>query len=175
VVEELPHELDRAKAPAFARGAPWTRAGSLAVFIASQIWGYGAIGYGPFRLGQALADPQLAEALVEARVQLKGRDPVGAFRTLCVEHEFPYVGASFGSKFLYLADPHRRALILDSVVRKWLAEHAGLNLAGGRDEREYAVWLLVAEHWARALRVRGDQLELVIFNDGDVVAPVGPS
>jgi hypothetical protein len=75
------------------------------------------------------------------------------------------VGAAFGSKFLYFADPHGRALILDRLLRAWLAEHAGVRLRGARDEREYAMWLLIAEQWSKALKIPGDQLELVIFSD----------
>jgi hypothetical protein len=103
--------------------------------------------------------------LVRVRAQLADGDPVGAFRTLCVSNEIPYVGMAFGSKFLYFADPHGRALILDSLLRVWLGEHAGVRLRGGRDEREYAMWLLVAEQWAKTLRITGDQLELVMFTD----------
>ena len=92
-------------------------------------------------------------------------DPVGAFRTLCVTSAIPHVGMAFGSKFLYFADPHGRALILDSLLRAWLAEHAGVHLRGGRDEREYAMWLLIAEQWAKALKTTGEQLELIVFTD----------
>ena len=99
------------------------------------------------------------------RAQLADGDPVGAFRTLCVTSKIPHVGMAFGSKFLYFADPHGRALILDSLLRVWLAEHAAERLRGGRDEREYAMWLLIAKQWAKALRITGDQLELVMFTD----------
>jgi hypothetical protein len=34
----------------------------------------------------------------------------------------------------------------------------GVRLRGGRDEREYAMWLLIAEQWAKALGTTGDQL-----------------
>lgn len=161
----IPDELDRVSGRAFALGRPRSQRGALACFIASQIWGFGTNGYGPHRLEKALAHPGLGRTLAEARAQLVDGDPVGAFRTLCVVDEIPYVGMAFGSKFLYFTDPHRRALILDSLLRAWLAEHAGVELRGGRDEREYAMWLLIAEQWAKALNIAADQLELVIFTD----------
>ena len=141
VLKQLPGEVDRVNGCAFALARPESREGAVAGFIASQIWGYGTNGYGPFRLRKALAYPGLLGVLGEARVRVQNQDPVGAFRVLCVEHHIAYVGAAFGSKFLFFIDPHGRALILDRVVRGWLAEHAGLRLRGGRDEREYAVWL----------------------------------
>jgi len=120
------------------------------------------------------------------RAQLAAGDPVGAFRTLCVTNEIPNVGMAFGSKFLYFADPHERALILDSLLRVWLAQHAGVRLRGRRDECEYALWLLIAEQWAKKLRITGSQLELIMFTDAlpvnspwrpapDVERPVTPS
>ncbi|MDQ2894963.1 MAG: hypothetical protein M3Y09_04875 [Actinomycetota bacterium] len=72
---------------------------------------------------------------------------------------------AFGSKFLYFADPHGRALILDALVRAWLTEHAGIRLRGGRDEREYAMWLLIVEQWAKALKLTSEQIELLMFTD----------
>ena len=172
----LPRELDRVSGRAFALSCPRSPEGALAAFIASQIWGYGANGYGPFRLGRALAYPDLPRILKGVRAQVTDGDPVGAFRTLCVMHEIPCVGAAFASKFLYFVDPHGRALILDRVVRAWLADYAGVTLRGGRDEREYAVWLLLAEQWARSLGVSRVELELIIFSDrlaeGSVWTPV---
>lgn len=162
----LPGELDRLSGRAFALRCPGSGEGAVAAFIASQIWGYGANGYGPFRLGRALAYPALPRILQGVRAQVAGGDPVGAFRTLCVTHEIPFIGAAFGSKFLYFVHPHGRALILDRLVRAWLADHVGVRLRGGRDEREYAVWLLLAEQWAHSLGVSPEQLELIIFSDG---------
>lgn len=114
LLDAIPDEFDRASARAFVLGRPRSETGSLTGFIASQIWGFGTNGYGPHRLGEALAYPGLGRILVRMRSQLANRDPVGAFRTLCVTNEIPHVGMAFGSKFLYFADPHGRALILDS-------------------------------------------------------------
>lgn len=167
VLEQLPGDVDRVNGRAFALARPESREGAVAGFIASQIWGYGANGYGPFRLRQALAYPDLPEILGEARARVaRNKDPVGAFRVLCVEHHIANVGAAFGSKFLFFVDPHGRALILDRVVRGWLAEHAGLRLRGDRDEREYALWLRASAQWAAALNVSAEQVELLIFTDG---------
>jgi hypothetical protein len=161
----IPAELDRVSTRRFVLARPRSERGALAGFIVSQIWGFGSNGYGPHRLGEALAYPGLGRILLRVRAQLADGDPVGAFRSLCVGSEIPYVGMAFGSKFLYFADPHGRALILDSLLRVWLAEHTGVRLRGGRDEREYAMWLLIAEQWAKALRITSDELELVMFTD----------
>jgi hypothetical protein len=166
VLERLPADLDRVNGRAFALACSKSRDGAVAAFIASQIWGYGTNGYGPFRLRQALADRDLPQVLGGARVRVQNNDPVGAFRVLCVEHQIAHVGAAFGSKFLFFVDPHGRALILDRVVRSWLSKHAGLRLGGSRDEREYAVWLRVAAQWGAELNISVEQVERLIFTDG---------
>lgn len=166
VVSDLPAELDRKGVRELVLAVAPTERGEVAGFIATQIWGYGATGYGPARLERALAYPDLPAALQAARRRLNDRDPVGALRVLCVEHRIPKVGMAFGSKYLYFADPHRRALILDQVIRDWLWQHAGVHLAGRRDEREYAVWLLLAEQWGSAAGVPPEKLDMIIFTDG---------
>jgi hypothetical protein len=166
LIADLPDRLDRKTVREFVVERVMARDTVLAGFVATQVWGYGTNGYGPSRVLAALADPRLSDALKEAGVRLKDRDPVGAFRVLCVEHRIPKLGAAFGSKYLYFADPHRRALIFDRIVRDWLARHAGVELRGRRDEREYAVWLLLAEQWAAELRLPADRLEMIIFSDG---------
>jgi len=165
LLREIPGELDRVSGRAFVLGCPRSQRGALAGFIASQIWGFRTTGYGPHRLGEALARPGLGRILARARAQLADGDPVGAFRTLCVTSEIPHVGMAFGSKFLYFADPHGRALILDFWLRAWLTKHASVRLRGERDEREYAMWLLIAGQWAKALKITSEQLELVMFTD----------
>lgn len=165
LLEAIPDRLDRENGRAFVRACPQSEQGALTGFIASQIWGLGTNGYGPHRLGQALAYPGLGKVLRQVRGRLDDADPVGAFRTLCVINEIPHVGMAFGSKFLHFADPHGRALILDSLLREWSAEHAGIRLRGGRDECEYAMWLLIAQQWATAMKITGEQLELIMFTD----------
>jgi hypothetical protein len=163
-LEALPERLDRASVRAFvtaclAEGDP------VLAFIATQIWGYGKTNYGPSRLAAALASSRLPDALLAACDLLDARDPVGACRMLCVDHRIPQTGMAFGTKFLFFADGYRRALILDRLIRQWLLEHAQVRLSGGRDEREYAVWLLLAEGWAADLGISSADVELAIFSD----------
>lgn len=166
VLLAVPSPLDRTTVRDFASNCSDDPSGAIATFIATQIWGYGTTGYGPFRLAEALAYRELPAVLQAARVCLRRRQPLDAFRVLCVEHRVPWTGTAFGTKFLYFADPHGRALILDSVVAGWLATHAGLRLRGQRHEQDYATWLRAAEQWARELGVPTDRLEMIIFSDG---------
>jgi hypothetical protein len=166
VIADLPAQLDRTSVHEFCDRQPLDDSGALGIFIASQIWGYGQVGYGPFRLGEALAAPALAPTLSAGRALLGEGRPVDAFRELCVRHELPWVGTAFGTKFLHFADPTGRALILDSVVAGWLKEHTGLNFRCLRSEQEYATWLELAAAWAESTGTTSERIELLVFSDG---------
>lgn len=166
VIEELPAQLDRRSVREFCGRQPFDDSGALRIFIASQIWGYGRVGYGPFRLSEALAAPILAPTLSASRALLREGRPADAFRELCVRHELPWVGTAFGTKFLHFADPTGNALILDSVVAGWLKQHAALNFRCLRSEHEYATWLELASAWAEGTGTTPERIELLVFSDG---------
>lgn len=166
VFAELPGLLDRASVRGFCDQRSYDDVGATGVFIASQVWGYGRVGYGPFRLGEALADPRLAAVLSSTRALLRDGRTTDAFRELCVAHELPRVGTAFGTKFLHFADPTGSALILDSVVAGWLRQHTGIRLRCLRDEREYVTWLALATSWAAEAGTTPERIELLLFSDG---------
>lgn len=166
VIGSLPAQLDRASVRAFCDRQPHDEDGAVAIFIASQIWGYGQVGYGPFRLAEGLAQPTLGAVLSATRSLLDHDEPVEAFRELCVRHELPWVGTAFGTKFLHFADAAGHALILDSVVAGWLKEHAGLKFRCLRNVREYATWLELAAAWADQSETTPERVELLVFTDG---------
>lgn len=162
----LPTLLDRTSVNEFCDRQPSDDLGALAIFIASQVWGYGKVGYGPFRLGEALAEGTLPSTLSASRALLGEGQPVEAFRELCVRHELPWVGTAFGTKFLHFADPAGNALILDSVVAGWLKQHTGQSFRCLRDEREYETWLALAAQWAEQTDTTPERIELLVFSDG---------
>lgn len=164
-IRALPEELNRTTVREFVAERRGDGGDVVGGFIATQIWGYGRTGYGAFRLARALAFPGLPDALERCLVSLGQGLPVEAFRDLCVRTRIPFVGTSFGSKYLYMADPRRRSLILDSVVAGWIGEHAGLQLSVARSASAYEIWLDLAHTWARELALEADELEVVIFSD----------
>jgi hypothetical protein len=82
-----------------------------------------------------------------------------------VVFELPNLAMSFGTKYLFFADRHRQALILDRLVGSWLAEHAGLRLRLTRHPDSYRLWLEAAGSWANDLGVTSEDVELMIFSD----------
>ncbi|MET8433681.1 hypothetical protein ABZV61_12895 [Streptomyces sp900116325] len=96
-------------------------------FVATQVWGYGVNGYGPYRTGQVLAQPGAEAVITEAASLLVDEGAIAAYEKL---HTLDGLGPAFLTKFLYfagLALPEVRGprpLILDSVLARVLRRHA---------------------------------------------------
>ncbi|MEU6094165.1 hypothetical protein [Streptomyces sp. NPDC047079] len=96
-------------------------------FVATQVWGYGDRGYGPFRTGQVLAQPDADVVIADAVSLLRYQGPVAAYEKL---NTADGLGPAFFTKYLYfaaLALPKVTGLcplILDSVLAEVLRRHA---------------------------------------------------
>jgi hypothetical protein len=96
-------------------------------------WGYGRVGYGPYRVHRVLETTLDAGSILQSAAgELGSGGPVRAY-VLLGEHgaaRLPGLGPAFGTKFLYFCSPSGAspALILDRLVADWLREHAGLRL-----------------------------------------------
>lgn len=161
----LPVKLDRESVRSFCDSLGRDRDGVIAVFLASQIWGYGDRGYGPHRVQAALEHPDLVPALQCAADELDDGNPVDAFEALCVIFDLPNLAMSFGTKYLFFADRRRNALILDRLVGTWLVEHADVRLQLTRHTNSYRHWLELAATWAAELETTSEDVELLIFSD----------
>ncbi|MFI1213606.1 hypothetical protein ACH4UV_39310 [Streptomyces sp. NPDC020802] len=97
------------------------------VFVATQVWGYGVTGYGPYRTGQVVAHPGAEDALTEVVSLLVDKGAIAAYERL---NTLNGLGPAFLTKFLYfvgLALPEAqglRPLILDSALAGVLRQHA---------------------------------------------------
>ena len=133
-------------------------------------WGYGRVGYGPFRVRRVLhavsdAGPRLQAA---ASAAAQGH-PVEAYSFLG-DHgtaRLPHLGPAFGTKFLYFCSSAERrpALILDRLVARWLRENVGLAFNELRwSVSTYARYLETTFDWADELDLAADELESCIFS-----------
>jgi 8-oxoguanine DNA glycosylase-like protein len=162
VVRALPSPLDRAAARTAVR-ARLAAGDVVGGFVASQVWGYGEIGYGPYRVRGVLAQDGAAGGLATAYELLAGEGAEAGFGALAGEHRIAGLGPSFATKFLFLADPAGEALVLDDFVALWLREHAGLALAH-RPPRAaaYRAYLDAMRAWAAELGLAPADLEQVV-------------
>ena len=109
----------------------------LGTFIASQIWGHGTNGYGPFRVAIALGldDGSGAqrttfaastEKLGEAQSRCQREGGVEAYRFLLNKGKLPQLGPASLTKYLFFipdsASP--KPLVLDALVKKTIEKFA---------------------------------------------------
>lgn len=170
----------------------------LSVFLASMIWGYGMVGYGPYRTQRMLnhgsddAEYSALAQLVEV-AQIAQQTQDGGLRAF--EHiaearsggrsYLKYLGPAFGTKFIYFltkASPEvATAPVLDSVVAGWIQRNAPeverLRISSWctNSYKHYAETL---QKWAEDLprttagrQLEVDDVELLIFQDARGISP----
>jgi hypothetical protein len=140
-------------------------------FLTVMAWGYGQVGYGPFRVRRLLeATPDADAQLQAAACKLAEHGPVEAY-ALLGDHGAPRLarlGPAFGTKFLYFCSPagSQPALILDRLVAAWLRANTGLSLNETRwSVSTYKRYLQTMFGWADELNATADKIETCIFAD----------
>jgi hypothetical protein len=149
------------------------------LFIATMLWGYGEVGYGPWRTREMLEDRRLPRTLQATFALLGEGRLLEAYRQFDVTR----CGPAFFSKFFYFVGLGRRLdpcpLILDSRV----AQSLGLLLGDGlrtfasvtrgedgsvayvdRFAEGYERYVRTMNDWARQLGCRPDSIELLLFD-----------
>lgn len=156
----------------------------VALFLWSQIWGYGTNGYGPHRVAKILGGttrraPVITaeEALAACYEALMKSGPVEAYRVMAREHWVPGLGPAFLTKFLYFAGHHKEQsrevpddlepLILDAVVSHAIHEEYQLTFGPGWGTRRYGEYLeFMCREAHEQYKVEPDELERALFTVG---------
>ncbi|OII67193.1 hypothetical protein [Streptomyces sp. CC77] len=144
--------VSRAEVVAAVRAAEQTESWAEA-FVATQVWGYGVTGYGPYRTRQVLARPGADAVLTEAVSLLVDEGAVAAYELL---NTLDGLGPAFFTKFLYFAGQALpevkgpRPLILDSVLAGVLRRHATKagRAAGHEWSEAIARWIWRESGWS---------------------------
>lgn len=166
-------------------------------FIASMIWGYGMVGYGPYRTervltcGGTVQDTKVIAQLAEVAETALRDGGIAAFDHIATRRRadrsyLKYLGPAFGTKFIYFLTKkpsHRTTPVMDSVVTGWLqrnAADAGTFSLSWWDTESYKRYVDVLEGWAAELwpgdgqSPRTDDVELLIFEDARGKSPLRP-
>jgi hypothetical protein len=166
----LPEHLDRTAVRQACVRASVSPADAERSFLAVMAWGYGRVGYGPFRVRRVLdAAPDAGVRLQAAAGAVAEGRPVEAYACLG-DHgaaRLPYLGPAFGTKFLYFCSSSgtRPALILDRLVSRWLRENVGLAFNEVRwSVSTYTRYLETMAGWAGELALAADELEVCMFS-----------
>ncbi|MFY1619551.1 hypothetical protein [Micromonospora sp. WMMD736] len=152
------------------------RAGSASarqLLAAVLMWGYGPIGYGPWRAARSLGGDPTGERLTSALEDISVPGEV-ALRTAYrrfrdpAQARLPWLGPAFFTKVLYFAGYRRgvggvQPLILDRVVADRLPAEAGVTRRNGWSSDEWLAYLRWAAGQAQRRGVEPDAVELALF------------
>lgn len=157
-------------------------------FLASMIWGYGLVGYGPYRTERVLTrdstarDEEAIAQLVEIANIAQSTGGVAAFDHVATRRRegtnyLKYLGPAFGTKLLYFltkASNVQTTPVLDSVVHGWLQQHApevGSFSLSWWDTSSYKRYVDLLHSWKTGLSslvgypIDADDLEFLMFSD----------
>jgi hypothetical protein len=162
----LPNPISRADAIGACREAPSGPEAAVRGFLAAMIWGYGKVGYGPYRTAHVLSDTAGAAATL-SKVAGVARDEGGpaAFERLADNHLLG-LGVAFATKYLFFcaaAGDGPPALVLDRLVRGWLAHNAGWSLRLDWRVDAYREYVETVTAWACELGCDPSELEFLMF------------
>jgi hypothetical protein len=142
-------------------------ADAVRVFVAAMVWGYGRVGYGPFRTARVLAEnPSAPEILLEAAVRARRDGGPQAFAWLA-RNRLIWLGVAFATKYLYYCSGRSAgpALVLDSLVQGWLREHAGWSVRLDWHVPDYERYVQTVSSWAAVLGIAPAEVEYLMFSD----------
>jgi len=172
MLRELPERISRDDVAAMASRIV-TPTDAVATFVAAMVWGFGRVGYGPYRTARVLAkNPDAGERLGELARRVATDGGPDAFDWFA-GHRLEGLGVAFSTKFMFFcgADRAAPALVLDRLVSDWFHSNAGWrpNLDwNGRDYRNYVESVV---RWSDELGLRPADTELLIFQDQVRLAP----
>lgn len=169
IIQRHPGEIKRIDIVALARQA--SENPSLyhirQVFLATMLWGYTNIGYGPWRVARMLEDPiQLDSVLSEAHKAVLSSNIHLAYAVL-QDAQITYFGPAFFTKFLYFAGlgcgVDHFPLIFDSRVKASLRELLGSQAPTGSGLDDYLKYVALLHEWAEMLDCRADSIEYLFY------------
>ena len=171
LLHALPDQLDRRTVQEHCESASDSPEGAERAFLVVMAWGYGDVGYGPFRVARMLAESPDAPARLQRAAKalagsgaLAGYEALGDYRV----SRLKWLGPAFGTKFLHFCSPPGSppALILDRLVADWIRTNTGVsfNPVPWRSHTYRRYVDLLAE-WAGELGIESDELETCLFTD----------
>ena len=167
-VASLPNPIDRAAVRDLAQSAASSPEAATAAFVTSMVWGYGRVGYGPFRTARVLtATPDSGQVLMEVAQRADADGGPAAFAWLA-QHRLRWLGVAFATKYLFFCTPPTGAapaLVLDRLVRDWLTRNAGWSLRLDWNVADYASYVGAVVTWATELDLDAGDVELLMFTD----------
>ncbi|MGK2849822.1 MAG: hypothetical protein ACSLFN_02775 [Candidatus Limnocylindrales bacterium] len=167
-IQRLPAQLDRSAVRAVAQLATGSEDNALVAFIATMAWGFGSVGYGPYRTQQMLVrTPDGPRFLQSAAVAVRDHGAVAGYVKLSSECRIKGLGPAFGTKYIAFCQPYGQlptALIHDELVSTWLSRNGRPDLSTTSwAPRVYEAYLDQMAVWGHELNETPERLEFLIF------------
>jgi hypothetical protein len=140
-------------------------------FLTVMIWGYGDIGYGPYRVNRMLESSEFETKISKSYEIAQSGTPLLAYDYLS-KNRIQLLGPSFGTKWISFATPKNNpAPIYDSFIAKWIDIFASDEFNGVSTNPEN--WNLKTYtayyHWLKKMEAKfaigADTLEYIIFTN----------
>ncbi|GAA3713794.1 hypothetical protein GCM10022204_36090 [Microlunatus aurantiacus] len=154
---------------------------ALDAFIVAMIWGYGPVGYGPYRTARVIAaTPHFPDVVYDIAEVARTQGGVAAYRYVSQRRSsdpgfLKHLGPAFGTKYIYFATKavsDRPTPVMDAIVQRWFRTNmpsVPLTLDWSRPS-SYEALVAHLDLWAAELStaeapVRVDDVEYLIFAD----------
>ncbi|WP_336245080.1 MULTISPECIES: hypothetical protein [Paeniglutamicibacter] len=154
------------------------------VFLLSMLWGYGPVGYGPFRTRRVLERAEAKSELLEVAQEAKQAGGLAAFELIADRRRqsrsyLKWLGPAFGTKYIYFLTAqdtkHRPAPVMDAVVYRWFRTHVPNRplIVDFWHAPSYRMFLESLNEWSAGLggepgqELRVDDVEYLIFAEGN--------
>lgn len=169
VLQRFPTSLRRFDIVPLAREASETETPSAIrqLFLATMLWGYGTVGYGPWRMAHITSNiKQLDDVLFNALRAIKYGNVRTAFSVLHDAH-IPFLGPAYFTKYLYFAGLgcgiDHYPLILDTRILQSLSALIGKRTFSEGTVNDYHNYVVTLHEWAEMLDCRADSIEYLLF------------
>lgn len=148
------------------------------LFLGAMMWGYGTVGYGPYRTHRMFTDPDFANVVAHSFTSIANGQVQQAYE----QFQLPMCGPAFFTKYFYFVglgySLNPQPLILDTVIARKLEEQLDLDITAfasvirGKDGHisamstnvtGYGRYITLLSAWARELDCRPDSIEVFLF------------
>lgn len=152
-------------------------------FLIAMIWGYGPVGYGPFRSRRVLESANAPARLLEVADIAQSRGGLEAFEHIVNQRQqergyLKFLGPAFGTKYLYFLTAAVQTVdptpVMDAVVTRWFRKNVtdvSITVFDWRSE-SYSAFLAHLREWSQSLVEQGampldlGEVEYLIFAAG---------
>ena len=168
LLEDLPDALDRQVVSAYGHIAAAGNLEAERAFVVVMAWGFGSVGYGPWRTKRILDSTADSPARLCATArQLQAAGPLAAYAEMASRQRLVGLGPAFGTKYLHFCSREQQsevAVVLDRLVADWLRSNTDLSLNPVPwSLPTYTRYLDHLTRWSEELQVSTAELECCIF------------